>query len=368
MIAAEGLDVFYKGTIGQAIVASVVADGGLITLTDLAQQTVSETEPLRESGFGHFLLTMPPPSSGGVALLQMIGMVERRHVKVGTLKSIDPAYVFTLIESMKFAFADRAYFLADRAFVKVPTDQLLSNDHLDMRVKVMSKRRTINLDFYLFGENGQQLVGDGGTSHISLVDASVGAVACTETINLTFDSLLDVKGFGFILSNQMDDFTTSAGSNAFGLTQSKRNAPETGKRPLSSMAPTIVIRGDAVAMVAGGVGGPRIITETTQVILNHLSFAMNATDAVAARRIHNQWKPSELMVEHRLTEQYNGLPISTWLVKFGHRIKRVAASAGMNVVLVSDDSIAAAAEDRRGGAPTPHFHLLPRASSHREPK
>ena len=282
--------------------ASVVADGGVLTLADLAHQTVSETAPLRGSGFGRILLTMPPPSSGGVALLQMIGMVERQHIKIGNLKSSDPAYLFTLIESMKFAFADRAYFMADPAFVSVPTAQLLSNDHLDMRVKVMSKRRTMNSDFYLFGENGQQLVEDGGTSHISIVDASGGAVACTETINLTFGSLLDAKGFGFMLNNQMDDFTTTPGPNAFGLTQSKRNAPEAGKRPLSSMTPTIVMRGDAVEMVAGGAGGPRIITGTTQVILNRLLFGMTATDAVAAPRVHHQWKPSELVVEDRLTE------------------------------------------------------------------
>ncbi len=362
LIAAEGSDAFYKGLIAQAIVESVAADGGVLTSADLVRQVVSETAPLRGAGFGRELLTMPPPSSGGVALLQMVGMVERQHVKVGSLKSSDPGYLFILIESMKFAFADRAHFMADPAFVAVPTDQLLSDAHLDMRVKVMSKRRTMNPDFYAFDENGQQLVEDGGTSHVSIVDAQGGAVGCTETINLTFGSLLDAKGFGFVLNNQMDDFTTSAGPNAFGLTQSKRNAPEAGKRPLSSMTPTIVLRNGAVEMVAGGAGGPRIITATTQVLLNHLLFGMNGVDAVKAPRVHHQWKPSELVVEERLTEQYNGLPVSTWLVKFGHRVANVPASTGVNLVLVGEDSVEGVADERRGGAATPRFRLPPKPS------
>ena len=368
LIAAEGADVFYKGLIAQAIVGSVAADGGVLTLADLSRQVVSETAPLRGAGFGRELLTMPPPSSGGVALLQMVGMVERQHIKVGSLKSSDPGYLFILIESMKFAFADRAYFMADPAFVDVPTDQLLSDAHLEMRVKVMSKRRTMNPDFYAFDENGQQLVEDGGTSHISIVDAHGGAVACTETINLTFGSLLEAKGFGFVLNNQMDDFTTSSGPNAFGLTQSKRNAPHAGKRPLSSMTPTIVLRNSAVEMVAGGAGGPRIITATTQVLLNHLLFGMSAADAVLAPRVHHQWKPSELVVEERLTEEYNGLPVFIWLVKFGHRLEKVQASAGVNLVLVGNDSIEAAADARRGGSATPRSHLLPKPNPREDSK
>jgi gamma-glutamyltranspeptidase/glutathione hydrolase len=175
-------------------------------------------------------------------------------------------------------------------------------------------------------------------------------------------------GFGFLLNNQMDDFTTSAGPNAFGLTQSSRNAPKPGKRPLSSMTPTIATKDGQVEMVAGGAGGPRIITATTQVILNHLLFDMNAAEAVSAPRVHHQWKPTELLVEDRLTELYNGLPVAIWLHKFGHPVKRTPAIAGVNVVIASGGVVQAAADSRRGGAAATHFFQQPLEANPKESK
>jgi gamma-glutamyltranspeptidase / glutathione hydrolase len=354
LIASEGADVFYRGEIATAIVSSVQRTGGRLSREDLALYKVSETPPLLGSAFGRTVLTMPPPSSGGVALLQILGMMERSSIKPQELKSSDPAYLFSLVEAMKFAFADRAFYMADPAFVPVPTERLLSAAYIDSRMKIMPKGRTEGIGYYTINENGEQLVPDGGTSHISVVDSRGGAVACTETINLAFGSLVDAEGFGFILNNQMDDFTTSAAPNAFGLTQSKRNAPDAGKRPLSSMTPTVVLRSGSVEMVSGGAGGPRIISGTVQTVLNRLIFDMPAGECVASPRVHHQWKPSELQVEDRLMKRYNGLPVSQWLEKFGHRVKRTPAVAGVNVVVVSQDTVEAAADDRRGGVATPH--------------
>jgi gamma-glutamyltranspeptidase / glutathione hydrolase len=340
LIAEYGAPAFYEGPIAEAILRAVERDGGIMTAEDLGTYSLHVRQPLifsfdaavRDGKVGRrTFITMPPPSSGGIAMAQSLGILERLakgettgsrngqmvprtttgRGPVGHLASLvreapsTPASAHALVESFKHAFADRAEWLADPDFVDVPVQRLLSPEYLDARAATFQTGRTLMPADYGTREREQLTVlPDGaGTSHFSVVDQWGNAVACTETINLTFGSLLAVDEFGFILNNEMDDFTTRAGlPNAFGLRQSDRNLPEPRKRPLSSMTPTIVLDPDGhVEVVAGASGGPRIITATTQVILHALG-GMSAADSVAMPRIHHQWAPDILRIERGLAD------------------------------------------------------------------
>ncbi|MGQ0626945.1 MAG: gamma-glutamyltransferase family protein, partial [Phycisphaerales bacterium] len=289
LIARDGAKAFYEGPIAQAIVRACAKDAesfrspvaiGTMTLADLRAFRPIVTTPLEFTFEGQTFLTMPPPSSGGVALAQTLGILGEREV-AAALKDAErdprsgallptPAYTHLLIESFKHAFADRAEWMGDPAFGDLPVKRLLSGNYLRERAATINPSRTQGPDAYGSRDSSRPRAApsrDGGTSHLCVVDERGGAVACTETINLEFGSLLTVEPFGFTLNNQMDDFTTHAGKpNAFGLMQSPRNAPQKGKRPLSSMTPTIVLDATGtLRAVAGPSGGPPNITSTTPV-------------------------------------------------------------------------------------------------------
>jgi gamma-glutamyltranspeptidase/glutathione hydrolase len=281
LIARQGAAAFYEGEIAGAVIRAVERDGGPMTRDDLAAYRPRQLEPLRCAFAGHHFLAMPPPSSGGVAMAQALGILER----AGYLELPDPPHsarrAHLLAEALKHAFADRAEWLGGD---DPPIDRLLSDAYLDQLAARIDLRATGAPESY--GSRDPAAPGpfpeDGGTSHLSVVDRWGGAVACTETVNLTFGSLLAVPEFGFILNNEMDDFTTRPGeANAFGLRQSDRNLPAPGKRPLSSMSPTIALKDGEVVAVAGAAGGPRIITATLQALLNSLVFGMDAGKALA---------------------------------------------------------------------------------------
>ncbi len=347
LIAAEGREAFYAGPIADAIVAAMTAAGGPITLEDLGAYTVQVTEPLRGSFGGSEILAMPPPSSGGVTMLQILGLIERRLETLDDPAHNGPAYVHLVAESMKHAFADRAAWLADPAFVAVPTDRLLAAAYLDQRADLISPRGT--METMRYGSAAESdLVEDGGTSHISVVDARGMAVACTETINLIYGSAVVVPGFGFALNDEMDDFTTVSGRpNKFGLRQSDRNLPQPGKRPLSSMSPTIVVEHGRAVLVAGGSGGPRIISATVQCVLNCMLFEMPPAQAVGAPRFHHQWLPDVLQFE----EAWNDTATVTALETRGHVTGRRDEIGVVQVITVGEDGVHAASDPRKGGAP-----------------
>ncbi|MHC4081981.1 MAG: gamma-glutamyltransferase [Planctomycetota bacterium] len=344
LIAEHGRDGFYRGPITEAIAACMSAHGGAITAADLAAYRVRVVEPLRGSFRGLEVLSMPPPSSGGLALLQVLGIFERRLDDIA-LEHNRPSYVHLLAESLKHAFADRAAWLADPDFVEVPVRRLLSPAYLDRRAASIDLQHTHEPRHY---GSAAALVEDGGTSHLSVIDDAGMAVACTETINLVYGSLVAVPGFGFALNNQMDDFTTRPGQpNAFGLRQSEANLPAPGKRPLSSMSPTIVVAGGRPVLVAGAADGPRIITGTLQCILNCVLFDMTPVEAVAAPRFHHQWLPDVLQFEAQWTDEQT----ITVLSDLGHRAGRREAIGRVQLIRVSDDGIRAASDRRRGGSP-----------------
>lgn len=361
-IAERGRDGFYAGEVADAIVVTCRDAGGVMTLEDLAGYRVVELPPLRAElgGGGRVLLTMPPPSSGGVAMAQVFGLLERKGLAERAAKAEWGAYAQLLVEGFKHAFADRATWMGDPAFVDVPVERLLSGPYLDGLSRRIEIGRTRPPETYGSrpAELQEQLPEDGGTSHLCVVDHREGkrmAVACTETINLHFGSLVSSERLGFCLNNEMDDFTTRRGAaNAFGLAQSERNMPEPGKRPLSSMSPTIVIGADGrVEAVAGGSGGPRIITATTQVLLNALVRGDDAARAVSRARVHHQWSPNVLEIEKGLEDRQGGLGVEMWMRKLHHKVveSRPAETACVQLIMVRDGKLDAACDPRKGGAP-----------------
>jgi len=345
LIARDGARAFYQGEIARAIVDDMRAHGGTITMDDLAGYSVRVEEALVGDFLDYDVVTFPPPSSGGVTMLQMLGMIEYHIEKADVIpiRMFQPDVLHLLIESMKHAFADRATYLADDDFVDVPVDRLIAPSYIDMLAVRIDDRVTGDASTY---GRGVALPEDGGTSHLSVVDADGMAVACTETINLRFGSRVVVPGFGFCLNNEMDDFTTDPdAANAFGLVQSARNLPEPGKRPLSSMSPTIVLRDGEVVLVAGASGGPRIINGTLQVLLHALLFNAPAAEAVSASRVHHQWSPDVVQVEPAFP-----MAMREALGVLGHDVVERERVGVVQIIRRNDDgTLDPASDPRKGG-------------------
>jgi len=349
MIARGGASAFYEGPIADAIIAAIQADGGDMTSEDLRAFRVDEMRPLTFVYGEHTFITMPPPSSGGLAMGQILGIYQRILESSGQSVESDVPFVdfHAMVESMKHAFADRGEWLGDPMFAEVPVEQLLSDAYLDDRAALYNPDRTLTPMRY-----GTHITNDdSGTSHLCVVDASGNAVSCTETINTTFGSKLVVPEFGFCLNNEMDDFTARPGEpNAYGLIQSDRNAPAPGKRPLSSMSPTIVLDGGGrVRIVAGAAGGPRIITSTLQIILYSMFEDGLPTHVMQMPRFHHQWQPDELRVEA-------GFPrgLIDELVDKGHDVRQGGALGNTNLIRRAGGGWNAAGDPRKGGEPVGH--------------
>jgi len=345
LIARDGADAFYRGPIAEAIVQAVTAGGGVLTAEDLAAFTVRETPALTGDVGPWRIITMPPPSSGGVATQQVFGILERLGGLKPGLDMDSPTWRHMQIEAFKHAFADRARWLADDAFVPVPVAALTAPGYLDSLAARFDPLHTFGPEAY---GTASSPADDSGTSHISVLDQDGMAVGCTETINLEWGSAVDVPGWGFFLNDEMDDFTTSEGANAYGLVQSNRNRPEPGKRPLSSMSPTIVLENGRVAAVAGASGGPRIISGTLQVLLAALVFGNDAGQAVDRPRLHHQWLPDEVRVESGWTD----LQALKGLQARGHHVVDYPKSVGaVQAIVVQGGRITAASDPRKGGRP-----------------
>jgi gamma-glutamyltranspeptidase / glutathione hydrolase len=300
LIAEHGASAFYEGVIADAIVRATSTSGGVITREDLRGYAPVEVQPLKFEFAGRTVYTMPPPSSGGIAMLQTLGIYERAAQRLGVAEGpwASASGMHVLVEATKHAFADRSRWLADPAFAPVPIERLSSGEYLDALASRVSLDGVLESSEYGSDVFEGAAHEDGGTSHLSVVDQWGGAVACTETINTVYGSLVVVPEFGFVLNNEMDDFQARRGTvNAFGLVQSDWNLPNAGKRPLSSMTPTVVVDADGrVEVVAGAAGGPRIITGTTQVVLRML-MGQHAGEAINAARMHHQWMPDRLTIE-----------------------------------------------------------------------
>jgi gamma-glutamyltranspeptidase/glutathione hydrolase len=344
-IAERGADGFYCGEVAEAIVAEMRRGRGLITLDDLTAMKPVVREPLAGAFGPHTILSMPPPSSGGVALLETLNILaalegQRPETALKKLGPKSPLYLHVLAESFKHAFADRAAYLGDADYVKVPIEQLTSRAHAAELAKRIDLAHTQAPKAY----GRFATPDDRGTTHFSILDAKGNAVACTETINTHFGSYVVEPKFGIVLNNEMDDFTSLPGvPNAFGLIQSEANGIAPGKRPLSSMTPTILVRNDRAEFVVGASGGPRIISATVQVLLDMAEFEMPPRKAVEAPRIHHQWAPDQLDVEK------SRLPTAE-LNRAGHKIRVTSDHAVVQAA--SRDSagrVRGASDPRKGG-------------------
>lgn len=348
LVAAHGPEAFYKGEVAEAIVAEMRRSGGLITRDDLAAMRPVVRQPLQGEFAGYDVLTMPPPSSGGVALLEMLNVLRayeaahpRQRLETLGRNSADGLQLLT--ECMKHAFADRAEFLGDTDFVQVPIQRLLSQEHARHLAARIDLRRTLPPEAY----GRFQGVNDGGTSHFSVIDRHGNAVACTETINTTYGSWVVEPRFGIILNNQMDDFAAVPGKpNAFGLIQSEANAVAPGKKPLSSMTPTVLVRDGKAVFALGASGGPRIISATFQVLLNLTRFDPPPSTAVAQPRIHHQWLPNELLMEPPLFRE-----LGEGMRRRGHEVKSRGELAVSQAVSRQSDGLRGGSDPRKHGRP-----------------
>ncbi len=297
-IAAEGPDGFYKGEVAAAISKAVQDAGGMITPEDMAAYKVVEREPVRGSYRGYEVVSMPPPSSGGVHLIQILNALE--GYPIGALGQNSADTIHLMAEAMKLAYADRSEYLGDPDFVDVPVAALTSKDY------AAEMRRKISADFVtpsiMIKPADLAPYESDQTTHFSVVDKDGNAVSNTYTINMNYGSGLVAEGTGVLMNNEMDDFSAKPGvPNAFGLVGGDANAIQPGKRPLSSMTPTIVLKDGKTWLVTGSPGGARIITTTLQVVLNMIDHGMNVAEASTAPRIHHQWLPDELRVEEGIS-------------------------------------------------------------------
>ncbi len=347
LIAEHGASGFYAGPVAESLIRLMQQDGGFITAQDLKSQIPAERAVLQGSFHQDTVITMPPPSSGGIALLQTLGALEHWEQQNGrTLRQLghnSADYVHTVTEAMKHAFADRAEYLGDTDFVSVPVDRLLSDPYADSIARKIQPESTLPAEAYgrFFAAS------DGGTSHFSVIDAAGNAVACTETINLTFGSFAVVPGYGIILNNQMDDFSAKPGEpNAFGLMQSAANAVEPGKKPLSSMTPTIIIRDGKAVYACGASGGPRIISATLQSLLNFEVFGMSPQQAVSASRFHHQWFPNELLIERSVDQN----TVQTLQSK-GHTVRGSSSLAAAQAAGKTAGGLMGGSDPRKHGIP-----------------
>lgn len=340
-IAENGRAGFYAGHTADMIVKTMEKNNGIITHSDLESYDSKWREPVRAEFRGFQLSIMPPPSSGSIAIAQMLNMLRPFDLKAMGYNSA--RYVHTVTEVMRRAFADRAYFLGDPDFVAIPSNKLISETYNRNRMQSFDPTKA----------SSSEEIGHGSvpgfkesteTTHFSIVDKDGNAVAVTTTLNGSFGSKVAVEGGGFMLNNEMDDFTGKPGvPNMFGLIQGKANAIEPGKRMLSSMSPTIVTQNDSVRMVIGAAGGPRIISATLQNFLNMAVFEMNAREAVSAPRFHHQWLPDEIRYEEF------GISKDTRAIieEMGHTLT-VGSVGRAHIIYVDEENIRHGGPDPRG--------------------
>ncbi len=297
-IQRDGARDFYEGETARLIADGMAKNGGTITLADLKGYRAVERTPLRGTYRGYEIVTMPPPSSGGIALLQMLGMIEPFDVKALGFHSAAKIHLFT--EVMRRAFRDRAEYLGDPDFVQVPVAGLLDRAYITHLMRNFDPAKaTPSAGLAAGGPKGWVApVESGETTHFSVIDAAGNAVSNTYTLNGAFGSSVTIPGAGFLMNNEMDDFTTKLGEkNLYGLIQGPANSIAPGKRPLSSMTPTFVLKDGKLILATGSPGGSTIITVVFGVVTNVIDHGMNIRQAVDAPRFHHQWMPDVLAYE-----------------------------------------------------------------------
>ena len=307
---AKNPDDFYHGALARELAAAIQQGGGLVTAADLAAYEVKEREPIRGSYRGFDIISAPPPSSGGVALVEILNILE--GFDLAKLGNRSAAAIHLEAEAFRRAFYDRAEFMGDPDFAKVPVAQLIDKkyaaawrDSIDLNHASVSKdlKRPSFSELERVAQSRPTAIREPeNTTHYSVVDAEGNAVAVTTTLNDSFGSRVTAAGLGFLLNDEMDDFTVKQGvPNSYGLIQGPANAIGPGKRPLSAMTPTIVLKDGKLFLVLGSPGGPTIITTVANILIGVVDFSLDIQEAVNAPRFHHQWLPDEILVEDRLS-------------------------------------------------------------------
>lgn len=338
LIANQGAKAFYEGDIAQKIVAEMREHQGLISSEDMKKYQAIEREPVRGNYRGYQVVSMPPPSSGGVHIIQMLNMLE--HYPLREQGHNSAATLHQLSEVMKLAYADRAEYLGDPDFYKVPVRGLTSGGYASQLVATIDQNKARPSAEIRAGK--PQPYESDQTTHYSVADQHGNVVATTYTLNLNFGSAIVAAGTGILLNNEMDDFSVKPGTpNAFGLIGGEANAVQAWKRPLSSMSPTIVLKDGKPFLVTGSPGGSRIITTTLQTILNVIDFGMNPAEATVAPRIHQQWMPDQLSFE-------KGISIDTLrlLEQKGQHLRQAPSIGKTQTIQISTDGFAGFADTR----------------------
>ena len=341
-LAANGSDWFYRGPFATAIGGWMAANGGILTSTDFANYHIELREPVGTSYRGCKVVSFPPPSSGGVHVLEMLNLLENFD-----LKKMDGATrTHVIAEAMKLAFADRAYWLGDPDFVNVPRG-LVSKKYAAELAQKINLEHTTPVPAHGLPPDWQTDLFKKHTTHFCAADAEGNWVACTATINTSFGSKVVIPGTGVTMNDQMDDFSIQAGvPNHFGLVGADANCVAPGKRPLSSMSPAMVFKNGQPVIALGAAGGPKIISAVLQEIVDMIDLGETPQQAVAAPRVHQQWSPDELYVEAKLPAE-----LKKSLAARGHKITELPAVAVSQIVARSPDgkSFTGAADPRAGG-------------------
>ncbi len=349
-IAAKGADGFYQGWVADRIVETMKADGGLIRHEDLLNSVAKERTAISGTFRDYTVVAMPPPSSGGVHVVQMLNVLEGWDMK--SLGHNSAAYIHRLTESMKYAYADRSKYLGDPDFFNVPITALTDKGYAGtIRAKIKLDAATPSTEIAPAPALPDE---SKDTTHFSTMDAAGNMVSNTYTLNFSYGNGRTVAGAGFLLNNEMDDFSAKPGTpNGFGLIGGIANSIEPGKRPLSSMTPVFLFKNRQPMMATGSPGGSTIITAVLQTVLNVMEFDMNAATATARPRIHHQWFPDRLILEPGHSVDTRQL-----LARMGHNVSAVASynegervlGATMTIIRRPDGLIAGSADPRRPGA------------------
>jgi len=340
-IAKQGIKAFYEGEIADLIVKDMEAHGGLISKKDLAQYQPKIRKPIHGTYRGHDIYSMSPPSSGGVHIIQIMNLLE--NYDIGLLGHNSAATIHLMAEAMKRAYADRSKYLGDTDFVSVPLTGLTSKTYAAALSQQINRQKASLSQDILPGK--PTLYESNETTHYSVVDKEGNAVSNTYTINFSFGSGIVVNGAGFLLNNEMDDFSAKPGvANGYGLIGGTANAIEPQKRMLSSMSPTIMLKDGKPFIVTGSPGGSRIITTTLQVILNVIDHKLNIQEATNAVRIHHQWLPDEIRVEKGLS-----LDTINLLTEKGHKVVVKNTMGAAASILIDQNTLYGSNDPRRQG-------------------
>lgn len=343
-INKHGPDAFYNGKIAEKIVSDMNENDGLITADDLSSYKPVIRKPIYGTYRGYEIYSMPPPSSGGIHLIQILNMLE--HFDISNIGHNNSRSVHIIAEAMKLAYADRSKYLGDSDFVQVPISELTSKKY----AKYLSKKINLNKSTPSknIGPGNPYIAGGNDTTHFTVIDKSGNVVSNTYTINFSYGSKIMAKGTGILLNNEMDDFSAKPGvPNAYGLVGGEFNAIEPEKRMLSSMSPTIVLKDKKPFLATGSPGGSRIITTVLHIISNVIYHKMNIATATASPRFHHQWLPDILFMESGFSNDTNKI-----LEKKGHEIKVGRAMGSTQSIMKIGDYYYGYSDPRRAGGLT----------------